>query len=159
MTEITPDQNTLKKIASLSKQKQGKEADSGQALNFSRILAERLNENQEDTKGKVETHGGLPELEASFAARLSQTAGTDVSDLVQNITASLDQLDTYAQWLADPDKTLRQADTLLGEITTSIQNLVLDAESESDTQIQGILNHLSTLVAVEKIKMDRGDYT
>ena len=145
-------------IASLSKQKEGTDAKTGQTSIFSDILAQRLGDSLAQELEETSSLGGLPELEASYAARRCQASQAAVADLARDITAALDQLDTYTQWLADPDKTLRQADTLLEQINDGIKDLTVRAESESDNRIQEILNHLSTLVAVEKIKMDRGDY-
>jgi|GEM_PF-1849441 len=159
MTQITPKQDALTQIASLLKENKGVEADTGQTSIFSDILAERLGESLSQTDEGIDASGGLPEIEATnYTANLSQISNTSFADLAQDITKALDQLDTYAQWLADPEKTLRQADTLLGQINDGVQDLLARAESESDNGLQDILTHLSTLVTVEKIKMDRGDY-
>lgn len=158
MTEITPKQDALSKAASLLKQKSETARTTGQTSAFSAILAEQLGSGPLDAAGEADPSGGLPEITASLPAGLAQ-AGEAPNDFAKEITDTLDLLDTYAQWLADPGKTLRQAYDLLEEIHGGVQDLASRSETGADGPIQGILNHLSTLVAVERIKMDRGDYT
>lgn len=158
MTEITPKQDNLSKIAPHRTQKSGDATPTGNQDHFSNILMKHL-----DTAGSTLSEapgnaGGLPELEATVAARLSQ-AEAAVPDLAGEVSHSLERLDIYARWLGDPGKTLRDAHGLLEEIDASVRNLKRRADEGTDPPLKSILNHMATLVAVEKIKLNRGDYT
>lgn len=63
--------------------------------------------------------------------------------------------------LSNPENTLKQAHKLLVDLSAKNLDLrkELDQSPTSDPQLEKILTHLTTLVEVEQIKIDRGDYT
>jgi len=123
---------------------------------FSRLLSEHM---EPETVSSAPSHG-LPELDATYAAKRAQISGT-ASHTPDKISDTIDLLDRYAQGLADPDTTLRQAFDLLEEIGSQTQAINKDLEDtqNKDPRLKEIMSHLSTLVELEKIKINRGDYS
>ncbi len=158
MKEITPESQGIHQISQKSKGTTPSRSN-GLPGDFSKILSEQL----EDTGTSGLTDGdnlGLPELGATFNAQLAGLS-QDQSRLPDLISDSIDLLENYADLLSDPEKTLRQAYGLLEQI--QLQTLGIDQEltqgEDSNPMLKGILDHLSTVIELEKIKIDRGDYS
>ncbi len=130
---------------------------------FGKILSEQIG----SLSGEADltpTSQGLPELEGAYKAQtinLSDQAPPQGNPIAEKINASIDLLDTYASMLSNPDNTLKQAHALLEDLSEKNRHLrkELDQSPTSDPQLEKILTHLTTLVKVEQIKIDRGDYT
>ena len=126
---------------------------------FSRILAEEL-EGEALTGLAGDDDFGLPELSATYNAQLAGLT-QDNGFVPQLISDAIDLLEKYAGVLSDPGQTLKQAYGLLEEI--QVRTLEIDkglAQGEdSDGRLKNILDHLATVVELEKIKINRGDYS
>ena len=157
MTQIPINPDSLSKVSS-STQTQGKSQTNAPSGVFSQILADQLGE----TYTEAPQDQGLPELEAQLPLNRLQALADPAPDRLisagNDLASALDRLDTYAQTLADPDKTLREAAEILDTLSGEIADLQSRMGDSSDPDLNGILSHLSTLVAVERVKMDRGDY-
>ena len=159
--KIIPDQDALSKVSSSSKSKGRKLEPSALPSDFSRILSAEMDSIASGETQESSEPGGLPELQATYTAGISRielTAPDLVPDSAGQVAAILNRLDTYAQHLADPGKSLRQVHGLLDGIDKDIQQLTADTEEGGDTRLKGIIDHMASLVAVEKIKLNRGDY-
>ena len=158
--KIVPNQDALNKASSSSKSTAKTSDASGLPSDFSRMLEAQLDTIDYGEPTDVPDSGGLPELEASFAARISriEQISPAAPDTTGQAAAVLERLDSYSQSLADPGVSLRQARGVLDEIDLDVQKLISDTPEESDSRLKEIVNHMASLVAVEKIKMDRGDY-
>jgi hypothetical protein len=159
MKEITPENQGIHHISQKNKTPDSLRQGSGLPGDFSKILSEQL----EDTGTSGLTDGdnmGLPELGATYNAQLAGLA-QDQTRLPELISDSIDLLENYADLLSDPEKTLKQAYGLLEQIqlqTLDIGKELIQGEDGS-SQLKGILDHLSTVVELEKIKINRGDYS
>ena len=130
---------------------------------FGKILSEQMG----SLSGEADltpTSQGLPELEGAYKAltiHLPDQGNPQGNPIAEKISASIDLLDTYASMLSNPEKTLKQAHKLLEDLSENNRHLreELDQSPTSDPQLDKILTHLTTLVEVEQIKINRGDYT
>jgi hypothetical protein len=130
---------------------------------FGKILSEQIG----SLSGEADltpTSQGLPELEGAYKAQtinLPDQANPQGNPITEKINASIDLLDTYASMLSNPENTLKQAHRLLEDLseTNHLLQKELDQSPTTDPQLEKILTHLTTLVKVEQIKIDRGDYT
>jgi ABC-type transporter Mla subunit MlaD len=101
----------------------------------------------------------LPELEGAYKA-----ATINLPDqrhtITEKISKSIELLDTYASVLSNPDNTLKQAYQILEDLSEKNRHLrkELDKSQTSDPHLEEILTHLTALVEVEQIKLNRGDY-
>jgi len=144
---------------------------SGQKESFDKILSEQFNSPLE-TKDSLQSSQGLPELEGVYkAATINHPDRSE--ELTQKISTSIDLLETYASWLSDPDKTLKQAYTLLEELAQQTSQLNQEVSQEAtpqsdqksdkppktDQSLKQIITQLTAMVEVEQIKINRGDYT
>ncbi len=123
---------------------------------FSRILSTQL----EDCGLTGEEAQALPELSATYSAQLAGLS-QDQGLISGQISGSIDLLEQYAAMLSDPESTLKEAYDLLEKIqlqTLEINQGLTDTQA-SDPMLANILNHISTVVELEKIKINRGDYT
>ena len=126
---------------------------------FGKILSEQI----DSLSGEADltpTSQGLPELEGAYKA-LTINLPDQGPPIAEKISASIDLLDTYASMLSNPENTLKQAHKLLEDLSAKNLDLrkELDQSPTSDPQLEKIFTHLTTLVEVEQIKIDRGDYT
>ena len=111
-----------------------------------------------------ETRADLPELQGSFNA---QSLGT-VSDnqekgyFVSRLDGLISSLDTYASWLSDPEKSLKQIQGLIRQMREETLNLAMELDQDSENRNSEALtqmrNRLSAIIETEQIKIDRGDY-
>ena len=126
---------------------------------FSKILAEELEGGGITSSGEGDDFG-LPELSATYNAQL---AGINQSDsfVPQLLSDAIDLLEKYAGILSDPGQTLKNAYGLLEEIQLQTAEIDkgLTEGPESDSRLKNILDHLATVVELEKIKINRGDYS
>lgn len=167
MKEITPKPEQIQKISQIG-------ADSGktrvsteqteQHPSFEKILGREMQHTAAKTAGS-DAAGGLPELEAVFPSQFPDT-GFDRAGFTRKLGNSIDDLDLYAAWLSDSDKSLKQAWELLQNLSAQTRDLKaeLDTASESgqsprDRELADILNQLITTIRVEEIKLNRGDYS
>lgn len=135
----------------------------GQGELFGNILSEQMG----TLSGEADltpTSQGLPELQGAYKAltiHLPDQMNPQGNPIAEKISASIDLLDTYASMLSNPDNTLKQAYQLLEDLSEKNRHLreELDQSPASDPQLDEILTHLATLVEVEQIKINRGDYT
>jgi len=136
---------------------------SGTGELFGKILSEQIG----SLSGEADltpTSQGLPELAGAYKAQtisLPNQAPPQANPIAEKISASIEILDTYASMLSNPDNTLKQAHKLLEDLSEGNRHLreELDQSPTTDPQLEKILTHLTTLVKVEQIKIDRGDYT
>ena len=159
MKEITPENQGIHQISPKKKGNTPRPQGNGLPGDFSRILSDQL-ENS-GTSGLTSGENlGLPELGATYNAQLAKLS-QDQNRLPELISDSIDLLENYADLLSDPEKTLRQAYGLLEQIR--LQTLNIDREltqgDDGSPQLKAILDHLSTVVELEKIKINRGDYS
>ncbi len=157
MKEITPENQRIDKISQPPQPGKHPGRDTGLAGEFSRILSHHL---EPETSSAPLPSSGLPELDGTYAASLTRVslAHTGVAD---QISESIDLLENYAQSLADPGATLKQAFDLLEQIGSQTREINRDMNNtqNKDPRLKEIITHLSTLVALEKIKINRGDYS
>ncbi len=101
----------------------------------------------------------LPELEGSFRAA-AHNFKLDRKQFTQKLEASLSQLESYAAWLDDPKKSLKQTHGLLKQMLGQTKLLEREFKSNetSHPDLAQILSQLKTTLQVEQIKFNRGDY-
>ncbi len=157
MKEITPENKGIQQISPSPRSQTVPGQNPGLTGEFSRILSQHL---EPATPEPAAPSGGLPELFAPYAVHLAHTSLSD-NGVAGQISETIDLLDDYAQGLADPATTLKQAFDLLEQIgsqTQTIDQNMADTQNE-DPRLKDIMAHLSTLVELEKIKINRGDYS
>ncbi len=129
---------------------------------FDRILSEQIKSPGMDSGiGRSST---LPEIQGAFNAQNIDLASLESNPFTKKITDSLDLFERYATFLGDPDKSLKQAYTILEKVLGQAKNLTLEMEqnpgqsSDKTDNLKVILSQLMTTAQVEQIKFDRGDY-
>ncbi|WP_022668345.1 hypothetical protein [Desulfospira joergensenii] len=136
---------------------------------FSAILSERLKPAQSSNDmGRTgsDPASGLPELEGSFPVRaLENPSGPDNRDrayFIDTIEEFINGLDTYASWLSDPEKSLKQAQDLIQTMREGLRDLTLKLDQNSEDgnapDLAGMITRLNAILETEQIKIDRGDY-
>ena len=124
---------------------------------FRHLLDQQLNSTQESP---AESQGtSLPELAGTLKAhQLSRSLDTGL--FTRKMEDSLNLLETYAAWLSDPDKSLRQARGILDALIDSTRTLENEFASlaTADPERARLLAQLQTTIQVEEIKFNRGDY-
>lgn len=158
MNEINPKIATINKIADTElEKKQGRSSQKADG-SFDKILTHQIE--KELDSAALEKTTRLPEIDASFKAQ-QLNLSLNQTQFTQKLDHSLNMLETYASWLGDPDKTLKQAYGLLEEILTQTKTLELELKDDasSNTDLKQILTQLMTTAQVEQIKLDRGDYS
>ena len=158
MNEINPKITNINKISPLEPDIKQKKSSQKGDTSFGDIFTNQINKSSNDIVFKE--NASLGEIKAPFPAQrlnleLNQTQFT------HKLTTSLDLLETYAAFLQDPDKTLKEAYSLLEQILD--QTKALDQESREDPDfshdLKNILTQLLTTAKVEQIKFNRGDYS
>ncbi len=159
MKEITEKIDLVSKISPQPGPVENRGAVIGGAADFARILSEQLEGVGSDSTLSDQVNG-LPELNPSYNSLLVQDA-LEAPGLPQNLSDSIDLLETYAAWLADPEKSLKQAFSLLEQLSDQAKKMdrAVDQLPEADKSLKELITHLSSVVETEKIKMNRGDYT
>ncbi|MCP3876194.1 MAG: hypothetical protein GY699_24010 [Desulfobacteraceae bacterium] len=158
MNEIDPYLTNINKISSVEpKGKQDKLPQKGDG-SFDEILANQIDKGQSNEILKQSKT--LPEIEDTFRTNRLNLA-LNKTQSTQKLTAALDMLETYAAWLGDSDKTLKQAYDLLEQVSVQTKTIAQDYKEDTTTatDLKQILNHLITTIEVEQIKFDRGDYS
>ncbi|MCF6247928.1 MAG: hypothetical protein L3J69_11260 [Desulfobacula sp.] len=131
---------------------------------FVRVLNEQFEKSDKISDAKVTQ--GLPELQGSFRAQ-TLNLELDRTQFTQKLEASLSLLESYAAWLDDPEKSLKQAHGLLEQMLNQTKVLEqeflsfdssLESNDNSHPDLAQILSQLKTTLQVEQIKFDRGDY-
>lgn len=155
MAKIPTSPEYLSKTASDPKAKTGSEVKRTGTGDFEKLLLDQLSPSSpSEEKPGVQT---LPELSATAALRFTDLQQTRPK-MTQKISQAIDRLDTYVQWLADPARTLKEAAGILDDTETELQRLEASLADAPDAELEGIMAHLSTVVAVERTKLLRGDY-
>lgn len=101
----------------------------------------------------------LPELSAAYKARQIDIESTQI-DFAHKLNTSLELLDSYAAWLADPEKSLKQTRSILDQLVLQTASLdrAFSTQTNPSVELTDILSRLKTTIQVELIKFDRGDY-
>lgn len=163
MKEIPAKPSQLQEISGNTRTSGKRPLPSGQIELFGKILSEQMS----SLSGEADLtppSQGLPELQGAYKAltvNLPEQGTPQENPIAEKISASIDLLDTYASMLSNPDNTLKQAHKLLEDLSEKNRHLreELNQSSTSDPKLDQILNHLATLIEVEQIKINRGDYT
>ena len=133
-----------------------KQSPSGKGV-FESLLKDQINKDPAKTTGKQELT--LPELSATFK---SQQLGVafDKSDFTKRFETSLKLLESYAAWLSDPEKSLKQTRSILEQLIFQTQTLdqTFASHAAGNPELAELLSQLKATVQVEQIKFDRGDY-
>ncbi len=125
---------------------------------FDKILTDQLDKSSKDASTISET--SLQEIQGTFKAQRFNVE-FDTTRFTQQLNSSLNQLELYAAILQDPDKTLKQAWSILEQLTNDTKTLEQEFKGNElpNQELKNILTHLLTTVEVENIKFNRGDYT
>ena len=134
---------------------------------FNEILTKQIGTDNNKTdlnKTGLNKTPALPEINGSFKAQNLDTdikLKPDQADFTKKLDSSLNLLEKYASWLQDPDKTLKQAWSLLEQLTDQTKTMTKEVKDDTNftNDLKNILNQLTTIVEVEQIKFNRGDYT
>lgn len=159
MKEITDKINLVNKISPQPKPVENRGSGIGGTADFARILSQQLEGVGSDSASSAQVNG-LPELDPSYNSLLVQDA-LEAPGLPQNLSDSIDLLETYAAWLADPEKSLKQAFSLLEKLSDQTRKMdrAFEQIPDADKSLKELITHLSSVVETEKIKMNRGDYS
>ncbi len=158
MNEIDPQLPNINKIASVHPDTRQNKSKEKENASFDQILADQVNTGE--AKKSAGSSVTLPEIEGSFHTRHIGLAQMKTQGS-QKLTDAISLLETYAAWLGNPDKTLRQAYELLEQVSAQTKTIEQDFQTDKTTpaDLKQILNHLITTIEVEQVKFDRGDYT
>lgn len=159
MKEIKPDPvHPIQQKTTISRKE--KPGVSNYSSGFGQMLEEQIKADQ-GTKASNPKENGLPELGATFNPGLAGISGISrnmADPITEKITSSIDMLETYAALLADPEIPLKQIHGLLERLEGNTRELDQALESDTPQDLKQVIAHLSSLVRVEQIKFNRGDY-
>lgn len=157
MNEFNPKITNINKISSAEPDSKQKKSSQQGDTSFNGILTNQINKSSTDTGFKENT--SLGEVKASFAAQ-RLTLELNQTQFTQKLESSLNLLETYASWLQDPDKSLKQAYGLLEQILDQTKTLDRECKEDPDFNhdLKNILTQLLTTAQIEQIKFNRGDY-
>lgn len=158
MNEIDPYLTNINKISPVEPEsKQNKPLQKGDG-SFDEILADQIDKDKRDKILKQSKT--LPEIEDSFRTKRINLA-LNKTQSSQKLAAALNLLETYAAWLGDSNKTLKQAYNLLEQVSAQTKTIAQDFKEDTTTatDLKQILSHLVTTIEVEQIKFNRGDYS
>ena len=124
---------------------------------FQRLLDRQTGKGADNTVNAE--NPSLPELTGTFNAQKLSPA-PDTGLFARKMEKSVNLLETYAEWLSDPEKSLKQTRGLLEQLVSQTHMLSKEFESLSsaDADLAELLSQLRTTVEVEQIKFNRGDY-
>ena len=125
---------------------------------FNNILSEQIQSKGMDSTSHAST--ALPEIQGAFKAQNIELNTVAPNPFAEKITDSLDLLERYAAFLANPDKSLKQAYSILEQVLAQTKDIetLMGQGSENKGDLTTILTELMTTARVEQIKLDRGDY-
>jgi len=129
---------------------------------FNKILTKQIETG--NNKAFLNKTPTLPEIEGSFKAQNLDPdikLKPDQTDVTKKLDSSLNLLEKYASWLQDPGKTLKQSWSLLEQLRDQTKTMTREVKDDTNftSDLKNILNQLSTIVEVEQIKFNRGDYS
>ena len=148
--KIRPDQ--IEGVQPEQTQRKNKTQQSGQA--FGDIL------NQEVAKETPAAQGVAPPPIVNPLLNVQATAATRSGGneaAVGQVESILDEWDSYAAALADPESGLKTAYGTLDRIADDVAALKED-QPDLDPGLKAIVDDLETLAATEQYKFNRGDY-
>ena len=148
--KIHPDQ--IEGVRPEQTQRKNKTQQSGQA--FGDIL------NQEVAKETSAAQGVAPPLMVNPLLNIQATVATRSggSDaVVGQVESILDEWDSYAATLADPESGLKSAYGALDKIAGDVAALK-EGQPDLDPGLKAIVDDLETLATTEQFKFNRGDY-
>jgi len=164
MNEFNPKTQQIKKISSVEPNVKLKKPSIKNNGYFDKILNKNILTNQsEQSNESIDNTSftkALPEIESSFnAQRLNLEP--DQTQFTENLADSLNMLEKYADQLQNPNTTLKQAHAFLEQVSTKTEKLEneLSHVFAPNKDLKKILTQLTTLVKVEQIKLNRGDYS
>lgn len=157
MNEIDPKLINIHPAATSGKTVDTKKNQSAGNQGFDTLLNEQLGK---PTSKTLKSQGlTLPELSGTLnTQQLNLTP--DNTRFVEKLTSSLGLLESYASWLSDPEKSLKETRALLDRLVTQTDSLYASAPSltTDNPELADILLRFKTTLQVEQIKFDRGDY-
>lgn len=158
MNKINPQTANINTISPIDPDIKLKKASQTGDGSFDRILAGQIDKGTNHSTPEKST--GLPEIEGAFKAQFLPRTFNQTR-FTQKLDQSLNMLERYASWLGDPGKTLKQAHGLLEEILARTESLEQDFDENTapNADLKEILTRLAATVAVEQIKINRGDYS
>lgn len=124
---------------------------------FGNILDEKLENSDNGTKSR--NVSGLGEIQGTFRSQQLKFE-FDAAAFKNRLEFSINDLETYAWWLLEPGKTLKDAKSLLQRISEQTRALKneLAPHISTNKDLAGVLDRLMTTVEIEHVKLDRGDY-
>ena len=157
MNEIDPKFTNIHPAATTGKTTDTQKNKSAGNPAFDTLLNEQLGKPASKT---MESQGlTLPELSGTLSTQqLNLTP--DNTRFIEKLTSSLGLLESYASWLSDPEKSLKETRTLLDRIIAQTDSIDASAPSlaNHNPELADILLRFKTTLQVEQIKFDRGDY-
>ncbi len=100
--------------------------------------------------------GGLNEIKAPFLNIIQESSST----IYEQTNKLVDQFETYADALGNPNRSLKEIAPLIGKIKDNAQNLLSDTQiaGNANTPLETMANDLAVMANVEYLKFQRGDY-
>ncbi len=157
MSEMDPQNIKIQHPDAAVKTKQPQKSSVPGSGEFQKLLNDQAQKQTPGTQDNQST--SLPEITSSFkASRLNLELDTNL--FTQKIEKSMMLLESYAAWLSDPKKSLKQTQGLLEQLVSQTRTLEEEFSSLSpaDPELTKILSQLQTTIKVEQIKFNRGDY-
>ncbi|MBU1343573.1 MAG: hypothetical protein KKE44_24415 [Proteobacteria bacterium] len=158
MNEINPKIANINKVSSIEPDTKQKKSPQKTDCSFNEILTNQIKKSGQTTI--LKKTGSLLELESTFKTQQLNLM-LDQSQVAQKFTETLNLLETYASWLGDPDKTLKQTAGLLEQVSGQAKTLAQEIKEEtgSNPELKQLLTQMMTTIAVEQVKFNRGDYS
>jgi len=156
MNKINPETANINKISSTEPDIKLKKPSQKGDTSFNDILTDQLEKSSKEHGLK---ESSLGEITAPFNVQ-HLNLEPNQTQFTQNLESALNLMETYASWLQDPDKTLKQSHGLLEQILD--QTNIMEQESKDslnlNPDLKNIFTQLTAMVNVEQVKINRGDY-
>ncbi len=157
MSEINSKAGSIDKISIIDPDIKSKVSQQKGDGSFDKILTNQIDKNQDTTSSREKK---LQEIDGAFNAHRINLA-LDKTQFTQKLESSINLLESYAKILQAPDKTLKQAWSILDQLASSTKTLEQEFKNHDfpNDDLKSILTQLLATVEVENIKFTRGDYT
>mgnify|MGYP006292729117 CR=1 FL=1 len=142
-----------KVIGSLSVPAKSQQKSTGKTGSFEEIL----NNTIDDPKATDRAHQPASPAAASLLPAQSSGVGPVQGETLNHANKVLDLLDTYANALGDPKRTLKSIEPILQQLQEEVNRLPSGASPKNEG-LGKVLNDIAVTANIEAIKFHRGDY-
>ena len=138
----------------LSRQPSASKGQESKGVTFDELLGRVGRGGNASSVAAPETSSPLGEIQAPMPLVAKQTA----SPVAEKTSKLISVLEEYAVKMASDEASLKEVESVVGEMDTLAQELAASLSQESDPNLVALAEQSAALAAIESIKFRRGDY-